>query len=242
MEQKKEKKHSHTGHRQRIKEKALKGGIDHWQYHEILELLLTYAIPQKDVNPLAHELIDKFGTFGGVLDAGYDQLVKINGIGQGTALFLSLLPEFFTKYTASKNADSILLDTSYKCVNYFKTIGRIRRVEDFYVFCLDAKKRLIKTVRLDSGMASAVNIQLTEFAEEISFKGNKAIIIMHSHPNGNPQPTKADIVATKRLIDIGMTLGIRVDDHIIVTDKEYYSFKHSGLYQDLIDEVKNTKQ
>ena len=87
MEQ--EKKHSHAGHRQRFKNKVLETGIEHLPYHEVLEFLLMYAIPQKDVNPLAHELISNFGSFSAVLDADYDQLKKIKGVGHETALFIS---------------------------------------------------------------------------------------------------------------------------------------------------------
>ena len=236
MEQKK--KHSHKGHRQRMKEKALNGGITHWQYHEILELILMYSIPQKDVNPLAHELIEKFSTLGGVLDAGYDQLSKINGVGKETALFLTLLPEIFSKYTASKNIDAVVLDTTDKCVNHFKTVGRVRKIEDLYVFCLDNKKRLIKTVHIDSGLASAVNFSITDLAEQIAIKNNKSVVIMHSHPGGNSNPTQSDAIATKRLMSMCATLGIKVDDHIIVADNEYFSFYHSGLYETILNDIK----
>ena len=125
MEQKK--KHSHTGHRERVKRKALEGGIEHWPYHEVLELLLMYSVPQKDVNPLAHTLIERFGSFGAVLDAGFEQLKEVNGVGESTALFLSLLPDFFLKYTASKNVDAIILDTASKMTNYIRTIDRVRK-------------------------------------------------------------------------------------------------------------------
>jgi len=223
MEEQK-KKHSHTGHRQRIKTKALEGGIEHWPIHEVLELILTYSIPYKDVNPLAHELIDTFGTLGGVLDAGYEQLVKIKGVGHETALFLSLLPDLFTKYTASKNIGPILLDTTQKCVRYFRTIDRVKTCEDFYMFCLNSKKKLIKTFKYNSKLAEAVSVPLTGFLQGIASCNAFSVIIMHSHPSGDPQPTKSDVEATKRFIATAAAVGVKIDDHIIITDNSYYSF------------------
>ena len=231
MEQKK--KHSHKGHRQRIKNKALEGGIEHWPPHEVLELILTYAIPFKDVNPLAHELIDAFGSLGGVLDAGYEQLKKIDGVGDETALFLSLLPDLFTRYTASKNVADIIMDAPYKCVNYFRTIDRVRDVEGFYVFCLNGKKKLIKTIKFNSDLPSEISVPLTSFAEKIIFKSNKSIVIMHSHPSGDAKPTSADLDATARLMSSISTLGVKLDDHIIITETEYFSFRNSGLLEDM---------
>lgn len=236
MEQKK--KHSHAGHRQRLKEKAASAGIEHWPQHEILELLLTYAIPQKDVNPLAHDLIDQFGSISGVLDAGYAQLRKVKGIGDSSALFLSLLPDVFSKYNASKNLDPIILDTTYKCVTYFKQLTHVRTYEQFYIFCLNAKKKLIKTTHIDSALASSVNVPLKDFVQTITTCSSKAIVVIHTHPGGDSRPTQADVTATKRLIEICNTLGIMFDDHIVIAENEYYSFAHSGLRDDLISHVK----
>lgn len=231
MEQKK--KHRHTGHRQRIKDKAIEAGIEHWPNHEILELILMYAIPQKDVNPLAHELIDTFGSLAGVLDAGYEQLVKIDGVGHHTALYLSLLPDVFSKYTASKNVGQILLDTTQKCVRYFRTIDRIRNSEDFYIFCLNVKKALIKSFKYNSKLAAMVNVPLSQFSQNISGCNAYSVVIMHSHPSGDSRPTEADVNATRRLIASAAAVGVKVDDHIIITDDSYYSFLNSGFLKNL---------
>ena len=230
------KKHSHAGHRQRLKKKAISAGIEHWPEHEILELLLTYAIPQKDVNPLAHELINQFGSIGGVLDAGYEQLCKIKGIGESAATFLSLLPDVFGRYSISKNKGQIILDTTYKCVQYFNSSQRVKSFEQFYVFCLNAKKKLIKTTHIDSALASAVSVPIKDFVETVAHC--KAIVVMHTHPGGDSHPTQTDIDATKRLMEICNTLGVFFDDHIIIAENEYFSFSHSGLQQDIMNNIK----
>ena len=235
MEQKKI--HSHKGHRERVKLKALEGGIEHWPYHEVLELILMYSVPQKDVNPLAHTLIETFGSLGAVLDAGYDQLVKVKGVGHNTALFLSLLPDFFVKYTASKNVDSVVLDTSHKLVQYFRTIDRVRNNERFYIFCLNGEKKLIKMVKFDADIVSAVSVPLTDFSQKIAFASNRSVIIMHTHPNGNAQPTEADMKATRRMIKAAKAVGVKIEDHIIVTNNHYYSFADNKMMELFLNEV-----
>lgn len=232
MEQKK--KHSHSGHRQRIKTKALEGGIEHWAYHEVLELILMYSVPYKDVNPLAHTLIESFGSLGAVLDAGYEELKKIDGVGHETALFLSLLPDFFTKYTASKNVDSVVLDTAHKLVNYFRTIDRVRNNERFYIFCLNGEKKLIKTVKFDADIISAVSVPLTDFSQKVAFAANRGVVILHTHPNGIAEPTDADIKATRRMVKAASAVGVKIEDHIIVSNNSFFSFADNGLMQGIL--------
>ncbi len=231
MEQKK--KHLHTGHRQRVKNKAFEAGIEHWPEHEVLELILMYSIPQKDVNPLAHTLIEHFGSLGSVLDAGYEQLKKVKGISHETALYLSLLPEFFVKYTASKNVGDIIMSDAHTCVTYFRSIDRIRSVENFYIFCLNNNKRLLKTVKVNSDFASQVSVDMRSFAENILFPANNCIVILHTHPSGNSQPTQKDVYATLHLLKACQSWGIKIDDHIIATETEFFSFYNSGILEDL---------
>ena len=231
-------KHSHKGHRQRLKNKALESGVECWPHHEVLELILTYTIPYKDVNPLAHELIEQFGSLGNVLDAGYEHLRKINGVGHETALFLSLLPDIFDKYNASKQIDAVYMDTPYKCVQYFKSISHVKNYEEFIVFCLDNKKRLVKTIKMNSGKSSNVSFSLNNFSNQIAFPANKSIIVMHSHPGGDANPTMQDIKATRQLIATCLSVGVAIDDHIIVSDNNEFSFKNDYAFSQMIKEVK----
>ncbi len=237
MEQKK--KHPHAGHRQRLKDKAREVGIEFWPTHEVLELILTYLIPQKDVNPLAHELLDTFGSLGGVLDIGYEQLIKVKGIGKESALFLSLLPDIFSKYSASKKLDSIFLSNPNQTVNYFRNNDFVKNKEVFYIFCLNANKKLLKTIKFNGDFESFISLELTQLAQKVLFNRNRGIVIMHSHPNGNRMPTKTDIKATKKLLDAVGVWGIKLEDHIIVTEDDFYSFFNNGLVEIL---AKNTEK
>ena len=229
----KDKKHTHYGHRQRLKEKAKEAGISHWPYHEIMELWLTYVIPRKDTNIIAHDLLDHFGSFGAVFDASFDKLKNFPGLGKESALFITLLKDIMLKYQESKTTDALILDTPQKIVNCFRSKYKLKTVEEFYLFCLDAKRRLILSCSLGTGLASSVNIALGSLASTISASNAKAFIIIHNHPHGNPRPTKADIMATKKIMDMSISLGIQMDDHVIVTEDDYFSFHNQDEYKEL---------
>ena len=118
--------HSHNGHRNRMKNRFLKTGLDSFESHEALEFLLFYAIPKKDTNELAHELIKKFGSFAGVLDAPYEVLLKTKGVGSHTAILLKQIPQLFRLYFQDLNKPCKVMDTAEKWINFFKPkfIGR----------------------------------------------------------------------------------------------------------------------
>ena len=241
MDKNKKKTHSHAGHRQRLRNKALAAGINYWPEHEVMELILTYAIPQKDVNPLAHDLIECFGSLAGVLDAGTEELSKINGIAEHAATYLTLLPKIYEYYQNSKNKGEVILANIHQSVKYFKTISKVNDVEDFYVFCLDNKNKLLKTVHINGIKAASIDISLNDFVNSIIVKDCKSIVIMHTHPGGNPNPTNADVLATKRLVDAAFAVGIGVDDHIIVSEDSYYSLSTNHLLDSIKDSVRKQK-
>ena len=239
MEQKQKKTHSHGGHRQRLRNKALAAGISHWPEHEVLELILTYAIPQKDVNPLAHDLIECFGSLAGVLDTPPNELVKINGIKDHAATFLALLPKFYEYYIHSKENNTIFLNNIHQAIKYFKKINKDNIFEEFYVFCLDNKNKLIKTIHINGMKTASIDVPLKDFSNAILMKECKAIVILHTHPGGNCSPTNADVEATKRLINSAYTVGVDIIDHLIVCDNMYYSFSKNRLLDRLKAEVLN---
>ena len=238
-----DKKHTHYGHRQRLKDKAKTGGVSHWPYHEILELWLTYVIPRKDTNPIAHKLLDHFGSFGAVFDASFDQLKNFPGLGTESALFITLFKDIAMKYNESKTKDALILDMPNKCVNYFRSKYKLKPVEEFYLLCLDAKRRLISSSVIGTGLASTVNVGMSSVAGSISASGAKVFVIIHNHPGGDKNPTELDVVATKKFMDMSISLGIPMDDHIIVTEDDYFSFHSHSLFEKLYDVSKhNFKQ
>lgn len=220
----------HKGHRQRLKNRAMTTGINNLPSHEVLELLLTYTIPYKDVNPLAHSLIDHFGSFSNVLEAGYEQLVNFMGVGNETAMFLDFMPKFFAEYTKSKNSEKVILNNTNDCVNYFKTIISPSNVEEVYMLSLDGNKKLLRKEHFTSSSASSITIDSKMFANIILGSKTKYIIMMHTHPSGATLPSKADLLATSKMLDMCKMFGAILIDHIIMGDGEYYSFYENALF------------
>ncbi len=223
----------HTGHRQRLKQRALSFGLESMPEHEVLEWLLTYTIPYKDVNPLAHQLIEQFGSYAGVLEAGYDQLKSISGVGHETAAFLSLLPEAYRTYLSSRNVGTIVLNNVYECINYFKTFIISKDVEQLYIFCLDGKYQLKKTIKVLKGKENHVEIPLKEFTEKIAGEKYVYALLMHTHTGSNVKPTEADVTATLRFMTICQSMGMKLHDHIIMNENKYYSFRNNGVIDDM---------
>lgn len=224
-----ERKNIHKGHRQRLKDKVRKGSLFTLQKHEMLELLLTYTIPQKDTNPLAHNLLNKYLGFANVLDAGYAELIKLNGIGQETALFLSILPQVFEAYKQDKlNNKDLKLKNTNACVSYFRRNYEIANKEKFYVVCLNSLQKAINTIEIDGTSDSNVNINTKQLISNITSVNTVAVVLYHTHPKGDVKPSDADLNTTKIIMQLCMYLGIAVHDHIILNNTQHYSMGSNG--------------
>lgn len=142
----------HEGHRDRMRERILLSGIESLQPHEVLEYLLYHAIPRKDTNGIAHELISKFGSFNGVLNADYDALLDVNGMTANAALLLTSLKGVFRMYASGDKKGKIVIATRGDLVRYLSPFFYGEKTEKFYMLCLDAKSTVIKLVKLSSGI------------------------------------------------------------------------------------------
>ena len=221
--------HNHEGHRQRIKKRVKNYGLKTLEEHEILEVLLTYSIPRKDTNNIAHELLNTFGSLNNVLDADPSALKNVIGVGAETALFLKMLGDLVEIYLAkAPKGPSPNLSTKEKCVNYFRSHFRIKKNESFYCFCLSASGRLVHYFAKDGTTDEHINFPFKEIIDNITIAGVRSVIILHTHPNGLVNPSLEDIVATKRIQSVCSVLGVRLLDHIILNETEDYSFNKSN--------------
>lgn len=225
----------HAGHRERLRERFLKEGLDNFQNHNALELLLFYSIPQKDTNEEAHALIDTFGSISEVFDASYEDLCSVKGIGPNTATLIKLMPELFRKYEVDKlNTEEVFLNDSelaaeYAC-KFFKGITE----EKLYLISLDSRCRLISFDLISEGTMNSTPVN-TRLIIEKSIK-NKAssIILVHNHPTGITAPSKSDVDATSKLAYVLKESNIKLDDHIIVGHgNDYFSFRRSQKFKDM---------
>ena len=218
----------HDGHRQRLIQRFLEEDLDNFEPHNVLELLLFYAIPRKDTNELAHVLMDTFGSLKGVFDAPYEELIKVTGIGPNTAALLKLVPSLTRTYYSS-DARSIILDTSEKSGEYFLPYYIGQTEEVVRLACLDAGGKVISNQILHRGSANAAEVNIRKIVN-IALRNNAmGVILAHNHPGGLPLPSEEDVATTKSIRDALMPMGILLMDHIIVAGQDYVSMARSGI-------------
>lgn len=217
----------HKGHRSRVKEKFLKYGFEPFTDFEVLEYLLYYAIPYKDTNPIAHELIEKFGSLRGVLDAEYYDLAEVKGMGDYSAALVVLFREL-NKYMSTKYDDGILLDTSYKmgkfCLNYFKSHVE----ENFICLSLDGNDRLTCVDVVSRGTENETAFYLRKLMKIVIKNRTNCIILSHNHPGSVAMPSVQDAVITESAGNFLKTIGVTVKDHVICTRESFTCMSDAG--------------
>ncbi len=223
----------HTGHRQRVKDRFLKAGLESFQRHEVLEFLLFFGIPYKDTNPLAHALIDKYGSFSNVCDAPIESLREVPGMTENAAILIKILPNISGLYMQDKLENTVYLGTLGACADYLRSMLYNARKEELYVLFLDDEHKLLSYKRLGVGSVNHVTVALREIHEAIFFSHATNVILAHNHPSGNFEPSSGDIRATKHVLESISYIGVNLLDHIIVTGNSHYSFNRHGLLNDL---------
>ena len=219
----------HKNHRHRMKERYLKNEFDDFAPHEVMEFLLYYAIPYKDTNTAAHEIIDRYGSFSAALNADPHDLQTINGLGEHSAILLSLMPKLFRYYQLDKWQRNSIMDSVEAFGSYGKSLFIGHGYEAFYMLCLNSRNRLIHTVLLSKGTVNEVMVYVRLVVEAVIRYKAKNVVLMHNHPSGSLTPTNSDIHMTHEIIRALSTLTVSVLDHIIVADDRYLSFSEKGL-------------
>lgn len=232
---KKKPENVHAGHRQRLRTRFIENGLDSFEDHNALELFLFYAIPNRDVNDLAHNLINEFGSLSAVFDANYEDLCKVKGISEYSASLIKLLPALAGRYEQGKvSADSIIFDSPEKIAEYMSGIYFGKTNEELYMVCLDSACRLIKCIKLGSGDIDKVSISYRSIAEKALAVKAVNVILVHNHVSGITAPSTQDVVFTLNVVSAMSSIGIRISDHIIMGNgKEHFSMRQSqkwGVY------------
>ena len=234
-------KNIHKGHRQRLKDKVRKAGLSALSQHEVMELLLTYTIPQKDTNELAHKLILSSGGFASVFDSGYTQLKNQKGIGDETALFLSILPKVFELYKQDKNkVNQMVLRSPENCVSYFRKSFEVGKRENLYIVCLNSQNKVDSVIDLQGESDSKINIDSKNLISKLTSKSISAIVMYHTHPKGDPTPSVEDLDTTLSVMYICAMLDIMFYDHIIFTETKHLSLGSENYLDALYEKVYQT--
>lgn len=214
----------HDGHRARLKKRFLNHGLDNFDDHNALELLLFHSVPRRDTNELAHALIDRFGSLSEVFDAPVEELMKVSGIGEASALLIKLVPQMSRRYLISRTAPDKILSSTRKAGEYITPYFFGERDEVVYMVCLDAKFKVIACRMLARGSVNSANINVRKVVETALSFNSTSVILAHNHTSGIAFPSNEDKATTRRVLDALRAVDINLSDHIIVADDDFFSF------------------
>lgn len=219
----------HAGHRRRVKDEFLANGLNGLPDHRVLELLLFYAIPQGDVNPLAHRLLEQFGSLSGVFHATHEQLMEVDGVGYGTAVLIRLIPAVAARYLQDNGSFDGQLISPWQFRELLLPLFFGQRNELAYLVCMDCKGRLIATKKLGEGIADAVHITTRKVLEAALGCNAVRVVLAHNHVSGVALWSDADLDTTLRLKRLLREAGIELVDHFIIANDDMVSMADSGL-------------
>ena len=219
----------HEGHRQRLKDRYRQDGLDSFPPVNVLELLLFYCVPRRDTNPIAHRLLDRFGSVAEVLDADPAELMKIEGITENAATFLSMLPDVYRYYRKDINEIHVVNDTdesSRYLADYF--VGH--KEELVYLLCLDAKYKILCCREIARGSVNSTHVSIRKIVEVALNARASVAIVAHNHPNGFAIPSSDDVRTTYKIASALRTVDVILADHLIFSDDDSISMAQSKYY------------
>jgi len=222
-------KNIHQGHRQRVKTRFLAEGLDGFEDHQVLEMLLFFCIPMKDTNDLAHKMINEFGSLAGLFEADPKDICKRCGVSENTAILISLIPSLSRRYFKGKWGDKPVLNSSSKAGEYAVSLFTGRTYETFFVICLDSQNRVNYAALVHEGTINEAHVYPRLIVETALRHQANSVILAHNHPGGSLQPSSDDIEITKSIATAIEAISIKINDHIIVAGDKYLSFAEKGL-------------
>ena len=219
----------YAGHRERLRDRAVAGGLAAVPDYELLELFLFRSIPRGDVKPLAKQLLARFGSLGGVLGATTEELRTVAGVGDAVALDLKLLHEATLRTAKEQVAQRAVISSWSALLAYVKTAMAHEAREQFRVLFLDKKNQLIADEVMNRGTVDHAPVYPREVMRRALELSSSNLIILHNHPSGDPTPSRPDIDMTRQIVEAGKALKIAVHDHLVVGREGVASFKALGL-------------
>jgi DNA repair protein RadC len=221
----------HEGHRQRLKDRFRQEGLDGFNEVNALEMLLFYCVPRSDTNPLAHRLIERFGSFSGVLDASIEELEAVEGVGHNISTFLTFIPQADRYYNDNKNKNLKILTSVAQCGEYLRPKFINRKNEMVYMVCLDAKFKVLSCKQLGEGSVNSAGVPIRRIVDVALKMNASSVILAHNHPGGVAFPSSDDIQTTIRVSQALAGVDVVLTDHLIFADGDYTSIVDSGYYR-----------
>lgn len=230
-----------AGHRQRLREKFLKSGLGAFHDYEIVELLLTLGEPRRDCKPPARELIRKLGSLKAVLAASDDELQQVKGVGPKNSFGIKLVREAASRYLKEQAVGKQMLSSAREIYDYlYVSLGSLKK-EVFKIIYLDSRNQVLGIEELSRGTVDASFVSPREVVEAAIKHHATALIFVHNHPSGSPNPSNDDRLVTRDLVYTGNIVNIKALDHIIIGDGRYFSFAAEGLIDEYQADFVNLK-
>ncbi len=220
----------HDGHRKRVKDRFLKEGLENFSEVNVLELLLFYSISRKDTNPIAHALLNHFGSLTQVLEAPFDELVKVEGVTENSAVLMRLIVEMGRYYMVSRGAATTSLHSIEACGRYMQPYFLGRRNECIFLLCLDAKCKVLGCKEVAEGSINAASVSIRRIVEVALSSNATSVVLAHNHPGGVAAPSDEDVYTTYRIADALKVVDVQLEDHIVMAEDDFISMLHSGRY------------
>ncbi|HVW74199.1 MAG TPA: DNA repair protein RadC [Rhizomicrobium sp.] len=217
------------GHRERLRERFLKGGADAMPDYELLELTLFAALPRRDTKPLAKALLLRFGSFADVIAAPRARLLEVKGVGESVANHLKIVEAAAQRLAKTSVIGRPALSSWAALLDYCTTAMARRESEEFRILFLDRKNVLIADEVQNKGTVDHTPVYPREIIKRALELSASAIILVHNHPSGDPTPSKADILMTREIVSGAKALGLAVHDHLVIGRSGHASFKALGL-------------
>jgi DNA repair protein RadC len=222
----------HRGHRKRLRDKFLKSGLAAFHDYEIVEMLLSLGTPRKDCKASAKEAIKRFRTLRGVLEAPAEELQQIPGVGESSAFGIKLVQEVAREFLKARILERPFYKSSQEVFDYLYHAMRDRKKETFKVLYLNSQNQIIDAIDLAEGTVDSSSVSPREVIEGAIKSHATALVFVHNHPSGNPEPSASDKSLTRELVYAGKVMRLRILDHIIIGDNRYFSFAAEGLIEE----------
>lgn len=216
-------------HRKRLRQKFLTAGMGAFHEYEVVELLLTCAIPRKDVKHQAKELLREFGSLKGIVDAEIDEIARIGGVGRESATIIKFIRELATLYLEQKAKEKPQIACTSELLAFCRTAMGGKKDEEFCVIYLDAQNQIIDVETVQKGIVNQAVVYPRQVLERALRKKASALILAHNHPSGHVRPSEADLRLTRTIQETAKALDILIHDHIIIGENRFFSFREEGL-------------
>ncbi|MCL2531505.1 MAG: DNA repair protein RadC [Oscillospiraceae bacterium] len=226
----------HENHRKRVRQRFRQAGLESFPAHNVLEMLLFYAIPRQDTNEIAHRLIRHFGTLSAVLDAPFEELCKVQGIGENSATLIMFVAQIAKRYLAEQVQEKISFANKQALHRFAVSLFTGMKSEAAFLLCFDNTTQLLHAGQISLGTKHAVSLDNRTLLESAFRHNATKVVLVHNHPNGLAAPSRSDVVRTEGAVKIFNSVQIQLLDHLIVAQGQCFSMaahpKHMRIFHD----------